>query len=645
MGKRRIGWLWAVALMGVLISGPVWGQEAAPTPQMPPIPAPTDRPVLPAPRMDPAEQIAPPVLELTPEPQPISQVLALTMHRELASLVGRFESAQLMTLAEDQPTPISGQERLSASTRPVPAIAASPVLVEAHDLLRDWFGLIGAQEFATARDRWEQVRQSLWSAFPRVQPLSQPEIRAVWLDRGTIVKAGDPEGLAQVFDRLQRMGFNTVFFETVNAGFTIYPSRLTSQNPLTVRWDPLKAAVALAHERDMELHAWVWTLAAGNRVHNRILDFPEEFDGPVLALHPGWASYDNQGNTVPQGQTKPFYDPANQELRTFLLRLFSEIISNYDVDGLQLDYIRYPFQNPGANRTYGYGNDARWRFRAATGIDPIDLSPRFDPEASLTEQRQQRYLWDRWTEFRSQQVTTLVFEISQMVKRQRPDITLSAAVFAHPEHERLQTIQQNWGFWAEANYLDWVVLMSYAADTGQFEQLVTPWLVDRDFGDTLILPSIRLLNLPRHGALDQIQAARDLPAVGYAAFAAGDLTSELEIALAQTQPQEGLSLSGADVPYAMVLRRYQTLQREWSWLLSEGYLWVEQARRRDWIAQVNRLEATLKTLVDKPSGRSLAEARSQLKAVQTSITDSLAIGLTNSAYRIQTWRHRLTALE
>ncbi|NEQ63802.1 MAG: hypothetical protein F6K53_43515, partial [Moorea sp. SIO4A1] len=41
-------------------------------------------------------------------------------------------------------------------------------------------------------------------------------------------------------------------------------------------WDPLKAAVKLAHERGMELHAWVWMFAAANQRHNAVLDQPAD---------------------------------------------------------------------------------------------------------------------------------------------------------------------------------------------------------------------------------------------------------------------------------------------------------------------------------------------------------------------------------
>ncbi|MEQ8959952.1 MAG: hypothetical protein RLP02_18835, partial [Coleofasciculus sp. C2-GNP5-27] len=69
--------------------------------------------------------------------------------------------------------------------------------------------------------------------------LAQPEIRAIWLDRGTIVKAKSKQDLVNLFDQLAKAGFNTVFFETVNASYPIYPSQVApEQNPLVRGWDP-----------------------------------------------------------------------------------------------------------------------------------------------------------------------------------------------------------------------------------------------------------------------------------------------------------------------------------------------------------------------------------------------------------------------
>jgi uncharacterized lipoprotein YddW (UPF0748 family) len=624
-------------------------------------PAPPLRPQLPLVRplpggLDPAEQVEPATIDLGAPNGPINPVLAMTMRQELNNLVGRFESALLAADSYQQPTQVSLAQaapvlRASAGAEAAPAedVAAHPALQSARQLLGEWNGLIAEGKYAIARQRWQAARQELWDNFPTDRPTAQAEIRAIWLDRGTLVQARSPEGLAQIFDRMAAAGVNTVFVETVNAGFPIYPSSVAPQrNPLVAGWDPLKAAVDLGHARGMAVHAWIWTFAAGNQVHNRLVNLPLDYPGPLLAQHPDWAGYDNLGNVIPPGQTKPFLDPANQEVRSYLMRLISEIITTYEVDGLQLDYIRYPFQDPGAGRSYGYGTAARWRFRAMTGIDPLQLATGPSANATEAERRFHRQMWDRWTDFRIQQVTSFVQEVSIMARRQRPDLVLSAAVFARPELERRHKIQQDWGTWASQGYVDWIVLMSYAEDTNRFAQLVEPWLVNHTFGRALVIPGIRLLNLPQPAALDQILASRDLPAPGYALFAAADLNQSLETLLSRTQSQTPASFRGQPrqtTSYQMAHARYQSLQREWNLLLSNRQLWMEQPLLTPWVDEVNRLGADLEALAAEPSARRLRDAKVRLEKVRSSLNDRVLVQTSNGSYRLQTWRHRLTAIE
>ncbi len=597
---------------------------------------------------DPATDVAPAVIEITPGNRPLSPVVALAMEQELKNLMGRLESAWLLARSLDEPTTLtltsgdSMDSTLTAAedeslTVDPPSAFLHPQLETAQQLLDEWSTLLAAGQHQELKDRWVAVRDALWASFPSEQPYAQAEIRAMWLDRGSIIRARNPEGLGQIFDSLAEAGINTVFFETVNAGYPVYPSRVApEQNPLTRRWDPLASAVALAHQRGITLHAWVWVFAAGNQQHNRLMNLPVDYPGPLLSRYPAWAGYDNQGNAIPLGQDKPFLDPANPEVRSYLTRLMSEIVREYDVDGIHLDYIRYPFQDPNANRTYGYGEAARWRFRSMTGVDPINLSPRPDPSLSENQQIQQRVLWNRWTEFRIQQINSFVETLSTTLRRQRPGLVMSAAVFAHADHERLQKIQQDWGTWAKAGHLDWVVLMSYAQDTSRFEQLLHPWMTGQDFGSALIIPGIRLYNLSAQAAFDQIHTARDLPTPGFALFATADLNTDFKMRLAQTQ-----GTPAPTAPAPMALERYQALQREWYWLLNHQKLWMERAVLEAWVEDVNRLETDLISLITAPSQRALDQVQRGLARVQAPLTPAILIETTSSAYRLQVWQHRL----
>ena len=424
------------------------------------------------------------------------------MTRELEGLIARFKATLLTADANQSEINISTSEVIQQLLKPE-AIAhkahtklakfnyqsSHRALEQAQKKLQRFNYLISQRRYSLAKAEWTAAKELLWENYPQDRPLAQSEVRGMWLDRGTIVKAKSEADLAKIFDRMAIAGINTVFFETLNSSYTIYPSKVApQQNPLTKGWDPLKAAVKLAHERDMELHAWVWTFAAVNQRHNTILNLPRNYLGPVLSRHRDWAITDHEGSRFHYSSGKVFLDPANPEVRRYLLSLVSEIATDYDVDGIHLDYIRYPFQSPTGKMTYGYGIAAREQFKQQTGYDPMQLNP-YHP------------LWSKWTEFRIEQVDSFVAEVSQNLKQLRPELTLSTAVFPMPKRERLAKIQQNWEKWVSKEWIDLLMPMTYATDSERLYSLTDPLLDEFDGGKALLLPRNQTLKHLRRSSI------------------------------------------------------------------------------------------------------------------------------------------------
>ncbi|MEH2330979.1 glycoside hydrolase family 10 protein [Nostoc sp.] len=590
--------------------------------------------------------------------EPINHNQAIALQQELENLIGRVESAHLAVLAnaanvgeaiseEKQssrhlntytPQSLKEQPTQLASTK-LGALAMSneQALAQVRVIAKNLPQLIAQKNYALARQQWLAAKTTLWQQFPVDRRLAQPEIRAVWLDRGTIVRAGSKAGLAQIFDRLAQAGINTVFFETVNAGYTIYPSQVAKeQNPLIRGWNPLEEAVKLAHERDMELHAWVWTFAAGNQRHNEILNLNPNYPGPVLAAHPDWANYDNLGNMIPVGQTKPFFDPANPEVRQYLLKLYEEIVTKYNVDGLQLDYIRYPFQDPSAGRTYGYGKAARAQFQKLTGVDPVNISP------------SQADLWQKWTTFRTEQVDSFVAQVSQQLRQKQPNLILSVAVFPLPEIERIQKIQQNWETWARRGDVDLIVPMTYALDTSRFQRLAQPWIASKQLGATLLVPGIRLLSLPTIGAFDQLQLVRDLPVSGYALFAAENFSNDLQKIFSSTQGRIQ-SKTSEPIPHRQPFQtaaiRYTALQREWKFVFQNDQRQRPSQKISDFNNQAEVLRSALNQLAASPSANKLLVAKASLTRFQSQFRVLMSQELKSNSYQVKVWENRLVTIE
>ncbi len=580
---------------------------------------------------EPLDRLAPRGLVAPNAKTPITRVEAIALRQELDNLIGRFESAQLAANSRNHRS-TEATEIASSKITTIPQSAAQ-ALDKAREIAKTLPQLVAKRNYTKARSEWLKASQLLWDNYPTSRPISQPEIRAIWLDRGTIVRAGSEQGLAKIFDKLAAAGINTVFLETVNAGYPIYPSKVAPQaNPLVTGWDPLASGVKLAHERKIELHAWVWAFAVGNQRHNTLVNLPANYPGPVIAAHPDWASYDNRGSLFPAGQNKPFLDPANPEARQYLLDLCNEIAQRYKIDGLQLDYIRYPFQDPAADRTYGYGIAARQQFRQLTGVDPTKISPR------------DRVLWQKWTNFRTRQIDSFVAQVAQQLRKTRPNIIMSVAVFPLPEQERLNKLQQNWEVWAQRGDVDLIIPMTYALDTYRFQRLTQPWINSVKLGSALVVPGIRLLNLTSPVTIDQIQLARDLPISGYALFAAENLNSDLQGIFQRTQGKANEPIPHRQ-PFHTAAARFTSLQQQWDYLLSSNQLVLVKSGQSAFSAKAKVLETALAELAANPTPGRLSTAKGALAAFESQFKDGMRFYRLENPYQFKVWLNRIDTIE
>lgn len=173
------------------------------------------------------------------------------------------------------------------------------------------------------------------------------EIRAVWL--GTIggidwprTKAYSPatrerqkQELRTLLDELQEAGINVVIMQTRIRGTVIYPSRyepwddcMTGLRGRSPGYDPLQFAVEECHKRGMELHAWLVCVPLGSAKKQK--------------------GYGRESVTVRRGElcrkagSEWFMRPDKSGTADYMASLCEEIVDKYDVDGISLDYIRYP---------------------------------------------------------------------------------------------------------------------------------------------------------------------------------------------------------------------------------------------------------------------------------------------------------------
>lgn len=151
------------------------------------------------------------------------------------------------------------------------------------------------------------------------------EVRGVWIQGADF---NTPQAADALLERVLAGNFNTLFVRAFSRGEAYYNSQLAERaDNISPDFDPLAYLVPRAHRHGLKVYAW---LAVG-RVASSALNLE-----PVLTQHSEWAVVDACGT---RGE---WLNLAHPEARRFIQDLVREIIRNYPVDGIHLDYIRYP---------------------------------------------------------------------------------------------------------------------------------------------------------------------------------------------------------------------------------------------------------------------------------------------------------------
>ncbi len=337
-------------------------------------------------------------------------------------------------------------------------------------------------------------------------PVKKVEIRAIWLDRGTIVSMKNAYELAALIKDLAKSGFNVIFFETLNAGYPIYPSNLLPQNPLVVGWDPLKVAIEAAHSYGVELHAWVWTFAVGNTRHNLLIGKPVQYPGPLISTKGrAWALASEGGAIKIDMQPEVWISPANRKACDFLTDVFSEIVKKYDIDGLQLDYIRFPFQKQ--HSQVGFDFVTKNAFKEATGMLPASQGP----------------INKVWTEWKIKMVSNFVHDLSLKLKKIKPELKLSVAVFGIDRSLRLKIIQQDWESWLVNKWVDVAYPFYYSYTKAETEAKIKR-AIESVNNSAIIIPSFNLRVLSVGDLAERVTLVRNSGVLGLCLFATEHLS-------------------------------------------------------------------------------------------------------------------------
>ena len=308
------------------------------------------------------------------------------------------------------------------------------------------------------------------------------QTRALWITRTTLTS---PESIRQMVTAAQAGGFNTLLVQVRGRGDAYYSGTLEPRATELAgkpSFDPLATVIADAHAAGLKVHAWV----AVNLVSSSVT-LPASRDH-VIYRAPEWlmvprelaaemkkidlrspayigrlARWTRAHTTLVEGlYTSPLH-PAAQDHTAAVI---GEIAARYPVDGVHLDYVRFP------NEDFDYSPAAMAQFKSTMAGELSDREKREAAAREVLDPAAYPNLYpERWSDFRRSRLTSLVIKIRTAVKTARPGTLVSAAVV--PDAQQAFTSRlQDWRGWIDQALLDVVCPMAYTADSDIFQKQI-----------------------------------------------------------------------------------------------------------------------------------------------------------------------------
>jgi len=333
-------------------------------------------------------------------------------------------------------------------------------------------------------------------------------MRGLWVVRTALLS---PESVDRVVDDAAAAGFNALFVQVRGRGDAFYASRVEPRSVLLERqppsFDPFDRLLTRAHARGLQVHAWVNVLLVAH--------FGQPVPrGHVLEEHPDWAM-------VPRPEARAalsvwgrrrlqlvaragrgedaegyYLSPSVPGVGKRLEAMVRELVRSYPVEGLHLDFMRYP------GPTWDYSRSALEGFQRANGGGDLLAGPQQSPAA--------------WDEYRRHTLTALASRLADAARTERPGLVISAAV-APDEAQAVHHKGQDWPRWLSSGILTALCPMSYTPDSQVFLSQVEQALALARPGQP-VWAGIGAYRLDVDGIVEKVELARGAGAPGVVLF-------------------------------------------------------------------------------------------------------------------------------
>ena len=321
------------------------------------------------------------------------------------------------------------------------------------------------------------------------------ELRGVWLTNIDSDVLFSRRNLTRAVRRLARLNFNTLYPTVWNWGYTLYPSSVAQRvigrsidpTPGLAGRDMLREVIDRGHQRNMAVIPWFE------------FGFMAPADSALARSHPDWLTQRRDGTQIIMEGTHPrvWLNPFQPQVQQFILDLVSEIVRNYDIDGIQFD------DHFGLPAELGYDTYTVRLYQQETGNRPPD---NFQDAA-----------WVRW---RADKMTQLMSRVFAVIKAQKPDCIVS--VSPNPQIFSYSSFLADWQRWERIGYVEELIVQVYRDSLSSFtSELDRPEVqaaqthIPTGVG---ILTGLKNRSIPMSQIQAQVQAARDRRLAGMSFF-------------------------------------------------------------------------------------------------------------------------------
>ncbi|NET28429.1 glycoside hydrolase family 10 protein [Okeania sp. SIO1I7] len=270
----------------------------------------------------------------------------------------------------------------------------------------------------------------------------QTEIRGVWITNIDSDVLFSNSATTAAINRLAKLNFNTLYPTVWQGGYTLYPSQVAQQvfgksldpTPGLQGRDFLQEIITEAHQKGLTIIPWFE------------FGFMAPADSELAKLHPNWLTKRRDGTTIKMEGEYPrvWLNPFHPEVQQFILDLVMEIVTKYDIDGIQFD------DHFGLPAEFGYDDfTVKLYEKELPGLSPSD--------------NYQETFWVRW---RADKINNFMERVSEEIKSIKPDCIIS--VSPNPFHFALPAYLQDWFTWEREELIDEIVLQVYRSDMKRF---------------------------------------------------------------------------------------------------------------------------------------------------------------------------------